>query len=149
MKLFRLLILVVIISFAKDSFGNKIYDLKSPNEKLSINFWITENGEPVYTISSLGITIIKQSRLGVIRSDGNFSSDLILDSVSNVKVVNDNYKLLHGKRLECNYSANKKIFYLKNSDSKKIEIIFQVSDDGVAFRYHFPEKSESKLKPDF
>ncbi|MFZ1291008.1 MAG: glycoside hydrolase family 97 catalytic domain-containing protein [Melioribacteraceae bacterium] len=146
MKLFRLLILVVIISFAKDSFGNKIYDLKSPNEKLSINFWITENGEPVYTISSLGITIIKQSKLGVIRSDGNFSADLVLDSVSNVKVVNDNYKLLHGKRLECNYSANKKVFYLKNSDSKKIEIIFQLSDDGVAFRYHFPEKSESKLK---
>ncbi|MBK7106254.1 MAG: glycoside hydrolase family 97 catalytic domain-containing protein [Ignavibacteriae bacterium] len=146
MKLFRLAIIVIIISFAKDSFANKIYDLKSPNEKLSINFRITENGEPVYSISSLGESIFKQSKLGVVRSDGNFSANLILDSVSNVTVVNDKYKLLHGKRLECNYSANKKVFYLKNSDSKKIEIIFQVSNDGVAFRYHFPENSDAKLK---
>ncbi|MCB0744501.1 MAG: glycoside hydrolase family 97 catalytic domain-containing protein [Ignavibacteriae bacterium] len=146
MKMFRLLIIVIVICFAKDSFGNKIYDLKSPNEKLSINFWLTENGEPVYSISSLGESIFKQSKLGVVRSDGNFSTDLILDSVSNVVDVKDEYKLLHGKRLECNYSANKKIFYLRNSDSKKIEIIFQVSNDGVAFRYYFPENSDAKLK---
>ncbi|MBK8946134.1 MAG: glycoside hydrolase family 97 catalytic domain-containing protein [Ignavibacteriae bacterium] len=146
MKIFRLLSITILITFGTNSFGSNNYNLKSPNEKLSINFWLTEKGEPSYAVSYQDTEILKESKLGIVRNDGNFSTDLILDSVSNVTVIYDNYKLLHGKRLECNYSANKKIFYLKNSDSRKIEIIFQVSNDGVAFRYHFPENSDAKLK---
>ena len=47
--------------------------------------------------------------------------------------------------MNCNYSGNKQIFYLKNAKSKLIEIIFQVSNDGVAFRYFFPGKPDTTL----
>ena len=122
------------------------YTLKSPNAKISVNFWLTSAGEPVYSISHSGSTILKQSKLGIIRSDDDFSTNLTLDSVSNESVVSDNYTLLHGKRLNCNYTGNKRIFYLKNANSKTMEIIFQVSNDGVAFRYHFPGKTDTTVK---
>src|SRR5678816_1636935 len=38
-----------------------------------------------------------------------------------------------------NYSANKQVIHLLNAAGKKLDIVFQVSNDGVAFRYYFPE----------
>ena len=44
------------------------------------------------------------------------------------------------KKSQISYKAKRLIIQLKNVSGKKINIIFHVSDDGVAFRYHFPEK---------
>jgi len=122
------------------------YTLKSPNAKISVNFWLTSTREAFYSVSHSGSTVLKRSKLGILRSDDDFSTNLTLDSVSNVKVISENYTLLHGKRLKCSYTGNNRIFYLKNANSKIIEMIFQVSNDGVAFRYHFPEKTDTTLK---
>ena len=122
------------------------YTLKSPNNKISVNFWITSAGSPVYSISYLDTIILKQSKLGILRSDEGFSKNLFLDSVSNISVVSESYKLLHGKRLNCSYTGNKEVFYLKNANSKVMEIIFQVSNDGVAFRYYFAGENRYNSK---
>ena len=141
-----MLLIIFLIAFFNDAICMKSYSIKSPNNKISVNFWFTSDGEPVYTVSHSGSTILKQSKLGVIRTDDDFSTHLTLDSVSNESVVYDNYTLLHGKRLNCSYSGSRRIFYLKNAKSKIIEIIFQVSNDGFAFRYHFPEKTDTIIK---
>ena len=142
----RLFAIFVIFFSSSECLCLENYTIKSPDQKMSVEFWLTTQGEPVYSISHSGSTILKQSKLGIIRSDGDFSANLILDSVSNASIVSDKYTLLHGKRLNCNYLGNKRIFYLKNASSKTIEIIFQVSDDGVAFRYHFPDKTDKTVK---
>lgn len=122
------------------------YNLKSPDNKISLNFWLNSNGEPYYSISHSENLVIKESRLGLISSDGDFSKGLSLDSVSDEVLVKDKYFLLHGKRQICEYLANKRIFYLKNKDNTSFAIIFQVSNDGVAFRYYFPQESDKKVK---
>ena len=134
------------IMFFTNVYSKDNYILKSPDNKIQVSFSITSTGEPVYSISHSGSLILKQSKLGILRNDDDFTSGLTLDSVSNQSLINDTYTLLHGKKLNCNYTGNKRIFYLKNANSKIIEIIFQVSDDGVAFRYHFPEKSDKSVK---
>ena len=146
MKYFKMLIILLAIAFFNDALCKESYTLKSPNAKISVNFSLTSIGEPVYSISHSGSMILKQSKLGIVRSDGDFSTNLSLDSVSNQKLISDKYTLLHGKRLNCNYTGNKQIFYLKNAKSKLMEIIFQVSNDGVAFRYYFPEKTDTTIK---
>jgi alpha-glucosidase len=143
---FKMLLLLFMITYFNDALCMESYTVKSPNAKISVSFWLTSTGEPVYTISHSDSIILKQSKLGIIRSDGDFFTDLNLDSVSSVRIVTDRYTLLHGKRLKCNYTGNNRIFYLKNTTSKKMEIIFQVSNDGVAFRYSFPEKMDTTLK---
>ena len=146
MKYTKLLLMLLTVTFFSDVFCKESYTLKSPNEKISVDFQLTSAGEPVYSVSHSGAIILKESKLGIVRSDEDFSTNLILDSVSNVSVVSDKYTLLHGKRLNSNYTGNKKIFYVKNANSKIMEIIFQVSNDGVAFRYHFPEKTDSPVE---
>ena len=121
------------------------YTIESPDTRISVAVRLTSNGEPVYSIVHSGTTVLKQSKLGIVRSDGDFSSNLLLDSVSDVQSVSDKYTVLHGKRLLCSYSGNKRVFFLRNALSQQMEIIFQVSNDGAAFRYVFPGKPDTTL----
>jgi len=142
----HLFLIFFILSFYTSAFCSDQYTVKSPDTRISVAVWLTLNGEPAYSVVHSGSTILKQSKLGIVRSDGNFFSDLSLDSVSDVQSVSDNYTLLHGKRLRCTYFGNKRVFYLRNAAGQKIEIAFQVSNDGVAFRYHFSGKTDSTVK---
>ena len=137
--------IMFMLTFFTNAFCTQPYEIISPDAKISVNFWLTNAGAPVYSISYSGSTILKQSKLGIIRSDDDFTINLDLDSVSNVNVVSENYTLLHGKRLNCSYSANRRVFYLKNTNSKVMEIIFQVSNDGIGFRYYFSGKTDTPI----
>jgi alpha-glucosidase len=140
------LLSLFVITFFTNVFCTENYTLKSPNDKISVNFWLTPKGTAVYSVSCSGSTVLKQSKLGIVRNDEAFSAKLTLDSVSNVSAVSEDYTLLQGKRLNCSYYGNKRVFYLKNANSKIMEIIFQVSNDGVAFRYYFPGKTDTTLE---
>lgn len=146
MKSAKLIMILFLVFNSIDLMAMEKFEIKSPNSKITVNIWLTSNGEPVYSVIHSGNTILKNSKLGIVRSDHDFTAGLKLDSVSIVNVVSDKYTLLHGKRLNCNYEANKRIFYLSNSNKKIIEIIFQISNDGIAFRYHFPEQSDQVVK---
>ncbi|MGB8320434.1 MAG: glycoside hydrolase family 97 catalytic domain-containing protein [Ignavibacteriaceae bacterium] len=145
-KNIKLISLLFLIAFVTNAFCSGGYTLKSPNNKIAVSFWLTSSGNPVYSVSYSDTIILRQSKLGILRSDDDFSTSLTLDSVSNIDIVSDNYTLLHGKRLKCNYKGSKRVFYLKNENSKIMEIIFQVSNDGVAFRYYFPGRTDTTLK---
>ncbi len=146
MKYKILSLIFFVIAFCRNGIYAESYSVKSPDAKITVNFWLNSSGEPFYSVNHVGSVILKQSRLGIIRSDEDFSSDLKLDSASNETALSDNYTLLHGKRLQCKYRANKRTFYLRSANLKGMEIIFQVSDDGVAFRYHFPETSNEAVR---
>jgi len=147
MKYLHLLLFVIaIIVSGNKCFSTEKYTIKSPDQKISIDFWLTKSGEPMYSVSHSGSIILKPSKLGIVRSDGDFSVNLTLDSVSSESIVSDQYTLLHGKRLNCRYVGKRRIFYLKSASSQKMEIVFQVSNDGVAFRYCFPEKLFASVK---
>ena len=125
--------------------------IKSPDRNISVRFRILKNNTACYTVRYAGKSILRESKLGIIREDENFSENLSLDSVSSIETVKDDYEMLQGKKRKYSYSANRKVFHLKNANGRKMDIIFQVSNDGVAFRYYFPEKSnkskKSKKKP--
>ncbi|HEU5397180.1 MAG TPA: glycoside hydrolase family 97 catalytic domain-containing protein, partial [Verrucomicrobiae bacterium] len=68
---------------------------------------------------------------------------LRLDGESKVQLIKDHYEILTAKRRENYYRGNRKVFHLETADGKKMDIIFQVSNDGVAFRYYFPETNST------
>ncbi|WEK20194.1 MAG: glycoside hydrolase family 97 catalytic domain-containing protein [Candidatus Pedobacter colombiensis] len=118
---------------------NAQYQVDSPDQQLKVQ--VSLNGKKLYyNISRKGVQVMKDAELGIVRSDEDFSKDLALNQVSAVSRVSDSYTLNNGKRLLNHYEANKRIFHLQNSAGKKMDIIFQVSDAGVAFRYFFPER---------
>lgn len=141
-----LVIIPITLMLISNAFCIEYSTIKSPGENISVSFYLTLKGEPVYTVSFSDEEILSESKLGIIRDDNDFSTNLSLDSTSAQSVVIDHYTILHGKRMNCSYTGNRVVFYLKNSNLKTMEIIFQVSNDGVAFRYYFPGNTESTIK---
>lgn len=120
--------------------------ITSPDRNISVHFRMSKNKNPCYMVRYNGKFILGESKLGIIREDEDFSRNLSLDSASKIETIQDDYEMRMGKKRKNSYIANRKIFHLKNANGKKMDIIFQVSNDGIAFRYYFPEKTNKKKK---
>ncbi len=120
---------------------------QSPNGQLALQFKISGDGKQAfYTVSKNDTVVLQDSKLGVMMEDADFTQGLVLESVSEVAPVKDTYEILTAKRRNNTYTANKRTYHLKNAANKKMDVIFQVSDDGVAFRYFFPGNSTEVKK---
>lgn len=118
----------------------------SPDSRLAVNCWLDDAGRPHYSVTLDGRTALRESRLGLVREDADFSRDLRLLAVTGVELVDDQYEILTAKRRENHYRANRRVFHLTTAAGNKIDVVFQVSNDGVAFRYEFPETSDKTYK---
>jgi alpha-glucosidase len=125
--------------------------MKSPDGRIQVDFRFAEGGKPVYVVKLDGIAATKESALGIVREDADFTKGLKLapDATASpvvAETVADEYEILTAKRRKNTYVANRTTFKLQTADGQKMDIIFQVSNDGVAFRYNFPETSEEVKK---
>lgn len=122
------------------------WEISSPSGEISmqINF-VEEDSSLVYnifhTIRDTPVTVIKQSPLGVVRSDDDFSGSLRFVKVSDTREDADAYIMNTGKRLE--NEAPYKTFTLSflSVNDNPLEIHARAYNDGVAFRYAFPDTS--------
>jgi alpha-glucosidase len=136
-----LLVFVSFISFNAKA-QKKLADVHSPNRKLKVEVLTNNAGEVFYKVYHSDSLVLLNSRLGIIRKDADFSKGLQLKSISSQKKVDDQYTLLHGKKKLINYRAQLRKFSFINTDGKLMEIVFQVSNDGLAFRYVFLDNKE-------
>jgi alpha-glucosidase len=114
--------------------------ISSPDKHIKVNVIVNASAIS-YSVSSDGQPVLKESKLGIIREDGDFSSKLKLTGVSLPSIVTDSYRLYTIKRNVNTYQARKQVFHLQNAAGQPMDVIFQVSNDGVAFRYYFPDAS--------
>jgi hypothetical protein len=119
----------------------KTYKLTSPDKSLAVTLELNLSGNIFYSISRNNQAVLQRSKLGLMREDGDYTNKLRFASASKITVVTDKYEILTAKRRLNTYRANKQVFHLLNVAGKQLDIIFQLSKDGVAFRYYFPEKS--------
>lgn len=137
-------LLLFLISFTGAA---QVVSFYSPNQKIGVclnensstdkNEWsleISYRNEDKYSI------VLPYISLGLIRSDKDFSKDLKFLKSSNPKIISDSYKSIHGKRAECSNTANEITVNFEKTDKTKMNLIIRAYNDGVAFRYEFPEK---------
>lgn len=115
--------------------------VSSPDKKIVAEISLGSNKQLFYSILYGGKKITENSALGLLREDADFASNMEWLSVSDPVYVKDNYKLLTAKKSDIKYAANKKEITVQNSNGDAMKIVFQVSNDGVAFRYEFPQIS--------
>lgn len=113
----------------------------SLSEKVIVSFDLNEAGAPRYSVEFNGKPALRESRLGLVRDDADFTTGLTLVGKSNAERLRNSYEILTSKRRHNTYAARRQVFHLQAKGGQKMDIIFQVSDDGVAFRYSFPETS--------
>ncbi|MDR6565071.1 glycoside hydrolase family 97 protein [Chitinophaga ginsengisegetis] len=119
--------------------------ISSPDGKIAVTVFVDNNGVPRYSITYNKTTVLEPSPLGIELDGINFSNGLQLTTVSATSTVHDHYNMLSGKRSSIQYEARKTSFTFQNKDGKKFTIIFQLSNDGLAFRYQFSDGPEIKI----
>ena len=82
----------------------------------------------------------------MIREDEDFSKNLKVIKASAPSVVRDSYTMVNAKKRNITYVATQRTIETQTASGKKMNIVFRVSNDGVAFRYEFPEKSTDVKK---
>lgn len=116
-------------------------NLLSPSQKLSLTFNLSKDGKPTYSVKYKNQSIINESTLAIILKglpalDANFR----IDSIGQYK-VNEMWQPVLGEKLNIKNSYNQMTVALSQlSTNRKINIIFRVFDEGVAFRYEFPKQ---------
>ncbi len=126
--------LFVIQSFAQS--------VQSPNKELMLNFKLLAGGVPSYNLQYKGKEVVKQSRLGLslVKDKLSLASNFEIAATS-LASLDENWNPVWGevKTIKNNYNELGVTLIQKELD-RKIIIRFRVFNEGVGFRYEFPEQ---------
>jgi len=107
--------------------------ISSPDGKLSVDIDI-DGGKASYRVIYSGIEVVESSPLGFVSNIGDYSTGI--EYVSEEKsTIDERYELDRIKSRYNHYIANKLKLNLKCSRGQQFSIVFQVSDNDIAFRY--------------
>jgi alpha-glucosidase len=119
-------------------------EMQSPDGKLNVQLSKNVEGEFTYTVVWDGKAVLEPSQLGIKRKDSDFSKGLKLINTDKPVKVEEEYSSQNAKHSAMKYRAIKYVYHLENSQKQKLDLIFQLSNDGFAFRYFFPGTSTDK-----
>jgi len=94
-----------------------------------------------YTLDGKSSEVLSNIAIGLDRADQVFGNELKFLKVGKPILINETYTATHGKRSVCSNSANETTVSFVNPDNSKLNIIIRAYNDGVAFRYEFPDKA--------
>ncbi len=120
--------------FKKD----QITQLQSPDESIKLSVFLSALGEIQYSVQRAGIEIIQPSALGISMKGHDFTKNMKVEAISEPEQIEDRYQTTNAKKSSILYQANKLVISFSNKEEKEMDIIFQLSNDGVAFRYSLP-----------
>jgi hypothetical protein len=141
-QLVMMIAIIVCCGAGAAAQGPKPYPVHSPNGRIVVDFYLDTAGAPRYSITFDGKPVLMESRMGLVRDDADFSRGLRLLPEARTETFRDSYEILTAKRRDITYRATRKMFHLQTASGQKMDIIFQVSNDGAAFRYFFPERNK-------
>ncbi len=132
-----------IVSFLILTFYSNSQSVQSPSKNITLTFAFAEKGKPTYTVFYKNKPIILQSYLGLLLKNGtDLASHFKVDSVGN-KSINEIWKPVMGEQSIIKNEYNEMTVALTQmATDKKINIIFKVYNEGIAFRYDFPKQKD-------
>ncbi len=161
MKLFYLFAsaLILAASCQSHSNSNNAIVLKSPDENLSLEIMLSDEGKPMYALKYSDDYIILPSALGfelrgtIKATELNYGPTVTKTDSKPIRMFNDHFKIVNiyrdtfdqtwtpvwGEESEIRNNYNEVLIDLVQSEtSERMSIRFRLFDDGLGFRYEFP-----------
>ena len=113
--------------------------VSSPNGSLVVTVSDAE-GKLSYTATLDGKQMLAPSALGLQTSLGDLTKELSIVN-SQLSTVANSYQMRGTKASKVDYQANALTINLQNKDGVKFSILFQVSDNDIAYRYQMPRQT--------
>lgn len=122
--------------------------VSSPDGRLSVS--VQTGLYTTYKVTYDGNTVLNPSPLGLVADYTDFSKNLKLIN-SEVDNVSNNYDMTRTKASHSDYKANRLRCQVQNPDGYPMDIVFQVSDHDIAFRYEIkkhenPDKETGSIR---
>ena len=123
-------------------FGMNAQELKSPNGNFKMVFALEQDGTPTYQLFMNNKEIIKKSKLGLALQKDKKSLLNDFELVNEVRnIFDETWKPVWGEETEIRNHCNELAITLKQNETEKQVIIrFRLFNDGLGFRYEFPEQ---------
>lgn len=135
-----LMALASIVVFACST--KKTYQISSPGKNTKLVFELTPSGQPQYSFTANGKSVIEPSLLGFEFQGIQKMTDGFEVVSTEEKSADDTWEQPWGEFKKVRDHHNELIVHLKESkgEERLVDIIFRVFDDGVGFRYEFPKQ---------
>ena len=122
---------------------------RSPNGNVSFEFKMTSDGEPTYSVNYKGKPVVRESRLGFELKDQPQLTGKFRILKSEVTEVNEVWRPVWGEVAGIRNHYRQYTLTLQQkldnmTPGRLLVIKFRIFNDGVAFRYEFPEQEQLK-----
>ena len=133
---------MLFMSSCEEQKSKENYSLSSPDEKNTVTFSLTEAGKPTYTIAHDGVVVVDTSKMGFDLKDLDALSQDFEIIKTETSSADETWKMPWGEQLEVRNHYNELIIYLQETseNKRKLNIHFKAYNDGIGFRYEFPEQ---------
>lgn len=121
--------------------GKASDEWSSPNGKIVVSATPSVDGFKVsYKKGNETISVVHINNVGLCFSQAD--AEFVYMDSSPVVSLKEDYTMVTGKRRHCMNQGNQQVFHFKNAQNVRLDLEFRVYDDGIAFRYVFPELKE-------
>jgi hypothetical protein len=121
-------------------------DIHVNMNKVKLDFKLDANGRPVYDVFYGQQSVINPSHLGIkLLDDSNFDDHFEIKGAER-KTVDENWDPVWGEVKHIRNHYEQLTIHLKQQNAPKrlLDIVFRVFEDGVGFRYEFPQQPNLK-----
>ena len=114
-------------------------EVLSPSKNISLKFALTTKGEPFYKVLYKNKAVVSESKMGVSLKDKSNLKDNFSIRNFEKESVDETWEPILGEQAEIRNNYNQITFHLQQRiTEKKLDVVFKVYNEGVAFRYEFP-----------
>ena len=140
MKIYILGLLTILMLHACTKIDSKMI-IQSPDGKIEVTLSLKNDAKPTYAITYEGDTVIKPSQMGF-----EFLNQPAMEKFrvaeTRMKEVNDTWEMQWGEQAKVKNHYKEMIITMREVErpGRLLNIHFRVFNDGVGFRYEFPEQ---------
>ena len=141
----RLFALAAFLCFATAAPAEPV-SIASPGGVLLVSVDVNGEGRPEYSVTRLGRTVIAPSRLGFILTDAPKLERQFAITGSSERSVDERWEQPWGERrfVRNRYKELRVSLAETVAARRRLDVVFRVFDDGVGFRYEFPDQESLK-----
>ena len=118
------------------------HTVTSPNSNVCLNFDINENGVPIYSINYKSLPVINPSSLGIELSEKNSLINQFKILNVTTSTFDEVWQPVWGENRDIRNHYNELFVEMEQPEyGRFMNLRFRVYDDGVGFRYEFPQQN--------
>jgi alpha-glucosidase len=134
-------VLLLLSNLPAPGIAAEAFEVASPSGLIQVTFAL-DDGVPHYQVQRFGQDVIMSSRLGVVLKEGpSLAENLTVVDIKH-RSVDTTWTQVWGEKKDIRDNYNELQVTLKTltEQPRQMDVVFRVYDDGVGFRYEWPEQ---------